>query len=59
MNVGELRKLLDGQPDDTHVVVADDEGWYTNVDSVVRPSDDEDYSCVTLFLGAPWDARSL
>lgn len=58
MTVGELRKLLEGQPDHLHVVVATD-GWYNNVDEVVRPSDDDDYSCFTLFQGDAWDARSL
>lgn len=58
MTVAELRALLADVPGDTPVVFADD-GWYTNVGSVVRPSDDADYACVTLFPGASWDARSL
>ena len=58
LTVGELRALLHDDSDDTPVVLATD-GWYVNVRSVVRPVDDADWSCVTLFPGDDWDARSL
>lgn len=59
LRVSTLRQLLDDLDPELCVVVDDGDGWYVNVGSVVRPVDDDDYSCVTLFQGAPWDARSL
>lgn len=59
LRAGTLRELLDDVDDDTPVVMDDGDYWYVNVASVVRPVDDDDYSCVTLFRGSAWDARSL
>lgn len=66
--VGQLREMLDGLPDETHVVMADpkpEDGWYTNIEATALPRYDEagdhdsDYACVTFFAGDPFDGRQF
>jgi hypothetical protein len=59
LTVGQLRQLLEGVPDKTHVVIERD-GWYLNVEATAKPTDDPDgYTCVTFFTSEanPYDPR--
>lgn len=51
LTVGQLRQMLKGMNDKTHVVIADGEGWYLNIEATAKPvkGDDSSYCCVTFF----------
>jgi hypothetical protein len=52
LTVGQLRQLLRGLSNDVHVVVADNDGWYLNIEATAKPvkGDDSSYCCVTFFV---------
>jgi len=58
LRVGELKELLEGIPDDTPVIIANDGGWYDHVGAVELP-DGEDILAVTFSKGASFDARFI
>lgn len=58
LTVGQLRELLNGFHEDTHVVIADDNGWYNNISMTALP-DGEGYCAVTFFVGDTFDARQI
>jgi hypothetical protein len=51
LTVGQLRQLLKGMSDKTHVVIADGDGWFLNIEATAKPvkGDDSSYCCVTFF----------
>ncbi len=51
LTVGQLRQMLKGMNDKTHVVIADGDGWYLNIEATAKPvkGDDSSYCCVTFF----------
>lgn len=61
LTAGVLRALVAqwNVPDDTPVVLDDGDGWWLNVRHMEAPQTDDSYSCLTLFRGEAWDARSL
>jgi hypothetical protein len=60
LTVGALREMLEGVDPAVHVVM-DGEGWYHHVDVVIVPApvEPEDFQCVTLVPGEPFDARQI
>ena len=61
LTVGQLRKMLKGLSGKTHVVIADGEGWFLNIEATAKPvkGDDSSYCCVTFFASPdnPYDSR--
>ena len=59
LRVGDLRRLIDGLDDATHVLVWDEsQHHWRNVASVARPDDDM-YTALSLELGEPMDSRQF
>lgn len=61
LTVGQLRRMLAGLPDDTHVVSESDD-FYQNIRAVGVPRGEDwdgEWSCLTFLRGAEFDFRQL
>lgn len=60
LTVSQLRQLLEGRPDDEHVVIAM-EDWYRNIECVALPdlSYCGNYIALTFHPGSVFDARQV
>lgn len=62
LTVKSLREMLEGLDEHVQVVLDDGEEWYINVGSVIIPAGDpelQEFPCVTLFRGDPFDTRQI
>jgi hypothetical protein len=66
--VGDLRKVIEGLPEDTQILIGSPESatadwylsdWFNVSHNVVRPDIDPEYSALTFYLSDDYDSRQF